>query len=51
MQQKDVDNHLREDNNAGEGQIVRQLSLGNSIALGDLSFISKEDDVSEDEGN
>lgn len=51
VKQEDINNHLREDDDARERQIIGQFSLSNRIALRDLCLISKEDDMSKDEGH
>ena len=49
MQQEDVNYHLREDNNAREGQIIRKFSLSNGITLWNLCLVCKKNNMCKNE--
>ncbi len=49
VQKEDIDNHLGQDDNYREDQVIVQVTLSNLIALRDFGLISKQDNIYQNE--
>ena len=49
MEQKDIDNKLRENNHQAEYQVVLKIRLSDLVVLGDFSLLWEEDDKNQND--